>query len=557
MARGNRSDRNRPPGTPGPQAGPEAKPSSVPSSYETVEYEEIDQQVGPGAPASASTEASDTVADSARDEVMTQPEDTQSTTYGSTMATEPEPPPIAAAPPPRRGGGFVPGLIGGLLGAAAVVVGGGWYAYEHGPVKPTLSRLDATEAAATEAKAGVGTLDGKLAQVGTEVGGLKSALQQEVGGLQSTLQQQVGDLKSDLQQKDTTIAGLADRIATTEKAEADLATNVKQASDSFRAAGAEVIGRLEAVNAKLVEVEQAQPADVVDKKTVADIAGKQAAIEQSTKSVADALARLEHLVTQTLESGNQQMAALRVVVDSNRGRMDEISAQQRDLLALKDQVEKQAEADQQQIAALAETGTKVAGVRTDLEQKLSDMTSKLTALDAARERGVGLSLATHGLETAMETGQPFESDMQMLKELGHDDPAITSAAAALDPLAAKGIPTYGSLATELGKIGQTLQPVSTAPSDDWLARTRENLQGLVNLHAVGRGSRAGAERRAGCHAEPAEPGSPGAVAALKPLAESGNTAAADWVASAQQRLDAGAAIKTLRERVKTMLVQQG
>ena len=35
----------------------------------------------------------------------------------------------------------------------------------------------------------------------------------------------------------------------------------------------------EAVNAKLVEVEQAQPADVVDKKTVGDIAAKQANIE--------------------------------------------------------------------------------------------------------------------------------------------------------------------------------------------------------------------------------------------------------------------------------------
>ena len=285
----------------------------MPSSYETVEYEEIDQQVGPGAPVSASTEASDTVADSARDEVMTQPEDTRSATYGSTMATEPEPPPIAAAPPPRRGGGFVPGLIGGLLGAAAVVAGGGWYAYEHGPVKPRSADWMPRKPRPPKPRPGSARSDGKLAQVGTEVGGLKSALQQEVGGLQSTLQQQVGDLKSDLQQKDTTIAGLADRIATTEKAEADLATNVKQASDSFRAAGAEVIGRLEAVNAKLVEVEQAQPADVVDKKTVADIAGKQAAIEQSTKSVADALARLEHLVTQTLESGNQQMAALRVV----------------------------------------------------------------------------------------------------------------------------------------------------------------------------------------------------------------------------------------------------
>ena len=53
-------------------------------------------------------------------------------------------------PPPRRGGGFLPGLIGGLLGGAVVAGGGGWYVYEHGPIKPALSELQATTGVAQD-----------------------------------------------------------------------------------------------------------------------------------------------------------------------------------------------------------------------------------------------------------------------------------------------------------------------------------------------------------------------------------------------------------------------
>lgn len=535
MARGRRSDHTRPSVGSGPGGRPAAESTGVPASYETVEYEEIDPQTRPEESASAAAESADTVAASTREQVMTQPEDTDTAPVAADPVTDPQPEQRPDPAPQRRGGGFLPGLVGGLLGAAAIVGAGSWYLYERGPVKPTLARLDATESAAHDAQAGVTTLGGQVEHVSTDVAGLKAAVEQA----------------------DSSVSGLSERVSTTEKAAADLKTEVTQASSTFRAAGDQVISRLEAVNAKLVEVEQAQPADVVDKKTVGDIAAKQANIEQATKSVAEGLARLEQLVTQSLEAGNQQAQALRVVVDSNRSRMDEIIAQQRDLLALKDQVEQQAEADQKQLAALAETGEKVSGVRSDLEQKLADMTSKLTALDAARERGVGLSLAAHGLETAFESGQPFEPTIQMLRELGHGDATVESVSGTLAPLAAKGIPTYGSLAAQLEQIGQTLQPVSTAPSDDWLARTRENLQGLVNLHPVDEEAVPGENAvQAGMQALLTQDLA-AAVAALKPLADSGNAAAADWVASAQQRLDAGAAIETLRQRVKTMLVQQG
>ena len=161
---------------------------------------------------------------------------------------------------------------------------------------------------------------------------------------------------------------------------------------------------------------------MVDKKTVSDIAAKQASVDAATQSVAEALARLEQLVTQSLEAGNQQAAALRTVVDATQARLDEVNAQQRELLALKEQVAKQEEADQRQLAALAETGNQVTGVRADIEQKLTEVTGRLTALDAARERGVGLSIAAHGLEQALASGEPFQPTIGIVTELAPGRP---------------------------------------------------------------------------------------------------------------------------------------
>ena len=545
MARGRRNDRSGPrtpsgPGKAGETAGPGSEAPGVPSSHETVDYEEIAGSGTAAAPA-AMADAADERADSARDEVMSQHEGSEAAAPDPVVPVEPERQEPPAAPPPRRGG-FVPGLIGGLLGGAAMVLGGGWYAYEHGPIKTGLTKLEATTTTAGEAQAGVKALDGKLEQVTAGLG---------------TLGTDLGGLKTALDGTNASLGTVTERVATEEAATGELKTNVEQASATFRAASQEVIGRLEAVNAKMVEVEQAQPADVVDKQTVSDIAAKQASVDAATQSVAAALARLEQLVTQSLEAGNQQAAALRTVVDATQKRLDEVNAQQRDLLALKDQVAKQEEADQQQLAALADTGNQVTGVRTDLEQRLTEVTGRLTALDAARERGVGLSIAAHGLETALTSGEPFEPTVAIVSELAQGDPVITGVVGTLEPLAAAGVPTYAALANQLGTIEQTLTPVTTAPADDWLARTRENLEGLVNLRTEGTEAVPGQNAVQGATKALLQQDLAGAVAALQPLADQGNAAAQAWVASARQRLDATAAVGALLEQVKTILAQQG
>ncbi|HEX6016125.1 MAG TPA: hypothetical protein VFY87_30845 [Geminicoccaceae bacterium] len=453
------------------------------------------------------------------------------------------------APPPRRGGsGFLAGLIGGLLGTAAVLAVAGWYAYERGPVRPALARLEATESTARGAESNVAALRDQVGQVGQDLGRRVDRLGQDLVGLRDTLAR-----------TDAAVASLSDRAAASEKATSDLAATVEQANNSFRSASEQVISRLEAVNAKLVEVEQSQPADVVDKRTVADVAAKQSGIEQAQQQLSGELARLEQLVAQSLDAGNQQAAALRVVVDNVQSRLAEIGSQQRDLLPLKGELAQQQQADEQQRAALAGVEGTIGNVRTGLEQRLEQVTARLTQLDAARERSVGLSLATHNLETALETGQPFRPTVEILDQLGQGDEVVSDAVAKLEPMAAGGVPTSAELARQLDDVERSLSApeAGTQERQDWLARTQENLRGLVNLHPAGEEAVPGEDAVQAASRALEQQDLQGAVAALQPLAERGNEQAQAWLATARNRLDALAAAETLREHVKTMLTQQG
>src|SRR4051812_10124648 len=539
MARGRRNDRTGSSGS-----APKATSPGVPENYETVEFEELpDSTVSAEAPepaaelgASGETERTDGMAEP----VDPREPEVEAAAPGESVFTPPPPPPA------RRGGGFWAGLLGGLLGGAAVAGGGGWYLYEHGPLKPALARLDTTEAASREAANGLAALGGKLDQQGTDLTGVKSALQQA----------------------DASIAKLGDRLAATDRATGELGTKVQQADSTFRAASEQVIGRLEAVNAKLVEVEQHQPADVVDKKTVADIAARQASIEQGQKEVAAALARAEQMVTQGLEAGNKQAAALQTMVDAARTRMEEISAQQRDLLAMKSELDNQAKTNQEQAAALnaaaaqvqtvrTELQEKVQGARSELQQQLADTSTRLTTEGAARERSVGLSLATNSLDASLQTGQPFVPTVETLRQLGQDDQVVQGVADTLEPMATSGIPTAASLAQKAGEIERSLAPASKAESSDWLDRTRENLNNLVNLHPVDQEAVPGQDAVRDAKQALMLQDLPGAVAAMKPLADQGNEAAKAWVAAALQRLAATDAVETLRQHLKTTLARQG
>ena len=119
------------------------------------------------------------------------------------------------------------------------------------------------------------------------------------------------------------------------------------------------------------------------------------------------------------------------------------------------------------------------------------------------------------------------------------------------------VPIFRSLAQKADAVEQSLVAVPEAAPSDWLGRTRENLSGLIDLHPADEESVPGENAVGAAKQALLLQDLPGAVAALKPLAEQGNEPAKAWIAAAEQRLSAAAAIETLRQHLKTTLARQG
>lgn len=477
-------------------------------------------ETGPGLPAVLQQ---DDAPVATKDRSMSEPDETRETAGGAAAApTEPRP-----AARPRRGG-WLAGFIGGLLGSAALIGGAGWYAYTHGPVRPALERFQAAEDSARTAAARVEALEGRLAE-----------------------------LQGALERTGPALAALDERLGAAEQARSELGTAVEQLDARLESTSQATGTRIEELATKLVQVEQAQPADVVDKKTVADLAAAQAGLNERQVRLEGTLARLEGLVTQGLEAGNQQAAALRLVLDETRTRVTELSETQRELLALRQEVAANAQAIQAARGGVDNAMQAVETARGDLQQRLDEVTGRLSALDAARERGVGLAIAADTLDGALATGEPFAPTVNLVEQLGQGDGGLGEIVGRLRPVAASGVATMAELAGRLDEIERSLAPASQAAPGDWVAQMRENLSGLVTVQPVGGEAVPGQRAVRTARQALLDQDLGGAVAALTPLAEQGNQAAAAWVDAARKRLEAQAAVEALRSQVKTLLVRQG
>lgn len=534
---------------------PDRQPADL-SSYEPVEYEEIDPAADAARLAAsrpAAVEADDGGAQKPRDESMSELDQTSgTTTYDPAVTRTAEPPPAA----PRRRGGWLAGFIGGLLGSAVLLAGAGYYLYEYGPGRPALSRFTAAETAARNAETAAGSLRSQIDQLQAGIADLRGALDRTTPALE-TVNQRVAAAEQTNRELASTLQQVTGRVDNLNQEIGNRLDGLNQELGNRLAnAGQETNTRLEALATKLAEVERAQPADVVDKGTVNDIAVKQAGLEQSQTRLDGAIARLEQLVAQGLEASNQQAGALRIVVDQARTQIDQINTQLREITALRERITANQQAIETNRTAIEATNQQVANVRTGLDQRLAEVVDRLGQLDAARERGVGLSVAVHSLEQALDTGEPFESTLSLVNQLGQGDPAVSEAAGRLQPLAGSGVPTLAELSQRLDEVQRSLQAPSQAEPQDWLTRTRANLGGLVDLRPVGEGVPGG---KAVIDARQAllQQNLDGAIEAITSLAQQGNQQAAAWLETARQRQSAAAAIASLREHVKTVLAQQG
>jgi hypothetical protein len=109
---------------------------------------------------------------------------------------------------------------------------------------------------------------------------------------------------------------------------------------------------------------------------------------------------------------------------------------------------------------------------------LAAATAPLAAA-GANDRAARLTVAAEALRAAVESGRPFQSELNAVLSLGVDAQSTT----ALEPFAASGVPSATALARELEALAPALQEASEPRSGDatFIERLKSNAQKLVRV----------------------------------------------------------------------------
>ena len=212
------------------------------------------------------------------------------------------------------------------------------------------------------------------------------------------------------------------------------------------------------VTARLDKIErtvQAQRNDPALGNRVAELAAR-------TKSLADNLAaltrRVDDLAATSQSAGKQADTALNAAE----------AAKSASEAAGKDQLRRD------DIAPLA---ARIMALESAVKG-LAAATAPLAAA-GANDRSARLTVAAEALRAAVESGAPYQSELNAVRALGVDQNATT----ALEPFAASGVPSAAALSRELGSLVPALQDASEPRSGDatFLDRLKTNAQKLVRV----------------------------------------------------------------------------
>lgn len=120
--------------------------------------------------------------------------------------------------------------------------------------------------------------------------------------------------------------------------------------------------------------------------------------------------------------------------------------------------------------ALDQSATRLTEAERKLEEPRSD-------IEMAR------AIALAGLKTAIDRGGPFLSELDALKSVSPEDPAI----ALLTPLASIGIPSRSDLAREFGQVADVILGAINQPlaGEGWTDRLLSSARSLVKVRPVG------------------------------------------------------------------------
>ena len=253
--------------------------------------------------------------------------------------------------------------------------------------------------------------------------------------------------------------------------------------------------RLAGVERNVRELASRAPPAAADPKALEEVASRVAKLEAATaappqvaasdSAFSDRVAALEaqlKTVAETIGSLGRRDEEVFTAAREARTRADANAA------AVADLAQKLPAATAAERGAVEDMGKRVAALEV-----LGNRVSALERSAQTAERGdraLRLALAATALNTAVERGDAFTSELAAVKALGGDAKLI----AALEPFAASGVPPAAALAREFAELAPSLEASTAPPREGVLARLQTNAEKLVQVRRVDEpaGSDAGA-----------------------------------------------------------------
>ncbi|MGI9451690.1 MAG: mitofilin family membrane protein [Geminicoccaceae bacterium] len=366
----------------------------------------------------------------------------------------------------------------------------------------------------------------KLQSTAAELDGRLSATESEIEQVGS-LADRVAAVEAAPAASDAGTGELADRLADLEqqlgdlRETANLSTSDAAASEEAAAANAAVNEHLAALEQQLSELSQ----------TVASSSEEQQSVSQALTSLQSALPTLESSLSATgttVEENGQQTAMLGESVDTLRQTTEQLSG---DLGGL----------------------SKDLGALSD---RMGGAEDKLNYIGGEYQRAAAMVVAIGDVDRLIAKAEPFETALESLRALGQDDPSVSSSLQALQPMAAKGVPTLLDLKASFGAVGS--QILLAEEGNATLAdQVSDNLFGIINMRPAGAEVEGDDSRAivARAQAKLSAGDIEGTIVELDALSKAAAERASGWVADAKARLAADAAIVDLRAHAQSLLAK--
>ncbi|WP_034491540.1 COG4223 family protein [Afifella pfennigii] len=472
--------------------GPDTRPSGAAKTAA--------DEAGPADKPAGSQKAPDKAASAAQKPAGKGPEGERP----AAAARDTAPPPTSAPSPKNGGAGFVSLLGAGILGAG-LALGGAW------------------------AIGLVGTSGGGG---GPDAAARLAALEERIGAQTATLNATQSDLRERLdalagQVADGVPADLRQQIEGLEAYVDALSSNAAAGSGAAPAALDEVWSRLSKLEATVAA--GTEPGSDVDERLQA-LSGEIAALRDRPG---------------TLAPGSEgDLTALSTRLEDLAGRISAVEgAEPVDLSPLQDTIAANAASLTQLESALAGAAT-AAEVET-LRTAIGEITERMREVQAASDRASALApaVAAQALNTALESGRPYRSELDTAAAFGVQIPPP------LEAFAEEGLPSRQALLADFRDLSGRLTEVARKPAPDasLVDRLTASARNLVEIRPaepregddiIAITSRIAAALRAGAFAE--------ALSEWQGLPEAARLASAEWAS----RLEARAAGEELAARLR-------